>query len=57
MLTTTTANLHIQGAKLSRYADWTHMSRVNTDKTVVTGIMHSNPHSGLVLGWWDTNPQ
>jgi hypothetical protein len=22
--------------------------KVNTDKTVVTGIMYSNPHSGLV---------
>ena len=47
ILTTSTANMHIQAEKLSRYADWAHM-KVNTDKTVVTGIMYSNPHSGLV---------
>jgi hypothetical protein len=47
ILTMTTSNMHMQADKLSRYADWAHM-KVNTDKTVVTGIMHSNVHTGLV---------
>ena len=47
ILTMTTSNMHTQAEKLSRYADWAHM-KVNTDKTVVTGIMHSNVHTGLV---------
>jgi Reverse transcriptase (RNA-dependent DNA polymerase) len=47
ILTMTTSNMHMQADKLSRYADWAHM-KVNTDKTVVTGILHSNVHTGLV---------
>jgi hypothetical protein len=47
ILTMTTSNMHVQAEKLGRYADWAHM-KVNTDKTVVTGILHSNVHTGLV---------
>ena len=43
----TIANMHMQAEKLSRYANWAHM-KVNTTKTVVTGILHSNAHTGML---------
>ncbi len=32
--------MRVQADKLSRYADWSHM-KVNTGKTIVSGILHS----------------
>jgi hypothetical protein len=47
VLTSTLPDLHKQADKLSRFANWGHM-KVNTSKTVVSGIMHSNPHTGFI---------
>ena len=39
ILTQSLADMRVQADKLSRYADWGHM-KVNTGKTIVSGILH-----------------
>jgi ribonuclease HI len=40
ILTQSLADLRVQADKLTRYSDWSHM-KVNTSKTIVSGILHA----------------
>jgi ribonuclease HI len=40
ILTQSLSDMRVQADKLTRYADWSHM-KVNTGKTIVSGILHA----------------